>query len=100
HLFVLCNVSLPLEGISRCETQHLSSLAWIVTTPIAIEPAFRKFDTRQILSHKLRSRCFHNCIRSADIESLMTGETRLDGQSTCHCRVSNIDISPQRPGPT
>src|SRR5215471_4336285 len=91
--------SLAFEKISRCETQHLARFARIITTPVAIRSADRKFAARQILPRKLRCRCLHECIGSTDIESLMTRETRLDGQPTGHGGVSNVDISPERSGP-
>src|SRR5262245_54259766 len=92
--------SLAFEKISRRETQHLSRFARIITTPVAIKSAIRKFAARQILTRKLPCRCFHDCIGSANIEGLVTRETRFDGQLTGHCGVSNVDISPQRSCPS
>src|SRR5262249_12426601 len=86
--------SLAFETISGCEPQNLSRFAWIIATPVAVKSAIRKFAARQMLPHELRRRFLHECIGSADIESLMTRETRLDRQPTGHCSIPNIDISP------
>src|SRR5262245_20894393 len=92
--------SLAFEKISGCETQNLSRFARIITTPVAIKSAIRKFAARQVLTRKLPCRCLHECIGSTDIESLMTRETRLDRQPTGHSGVSNIDIGPERSCPS
>src|SRR5262245_63081821 len=84
--------SLTFEKVSRCETQYLSRFARIITTPVAIRSVVRKFAARQILPRKLRCRCLHKCIRSADIERFMARETRLDTFLTGLRGVTNVDI--------